>query len=717
MPLGRPGRRSPGNLTRRCASPFGWRVRLVAAVLAGAVGCAELPTAPPRYAGSAACGECHPSAVDAWRGSLHARAALPADRAQAPADGRPDGATLVLGHAAVEQFLVPARGGRLQAFPRGFDPVAREWFEIFPEAPPPDDWTHWTQPGATANSQCLECHMTGYEKGYDPAAGTYASRWDELGVGCEACHGPGIAHVTVRRAGRDAIDPYTSARSAMPGDDVCMPCHSLRVPIAAGYEPGQALADHFDVELLDHDGLYVDGQLRGEAYEWTGFAMSRMAAAGVGCGGCHDAHTGALYEPGNALCLRCHPAELASEVHTRHPPGPGAECVGCHMPEHVFMERDRRRDHSITRPDPRRSQAIGAPDACTVCHRDRDQEWAAERVDALWGSGEEERLAIRALAVLLEAGRNADPAATAPLVRLLDSEVDWVRRASIARFLAPMSDRTDVVVALTRATRDENPFVAAAAVRSLGDARPPPSVDVLVDAARHPTRLVRLEAAFALASHRIDGLEPVARQVVRPAWESWLDSQRVMAELPEAHFNEALFWEAREEPAEAEAAYRRAIARWSADETPRQNLAMLLLTANRPHDAERELRAILERTPEYPPALVGLGLVYRSQERWKEAADAFERCVRVAPGYPHAALRLGEARLAAGDEDAALAAYEIATNDPESRREALRELVRIAYRRQDRALADRWLPEALLADPGTAADPAVREALGVGPGS
>jgi hypothetical protein len=233
------------------------------------------------YVGTPACAGCHAAEYAVWSQSLHAKAAAPASPAHSVAawDGRPvvarsttatptrqrdglrfeaiDGGdaravALILGRRAVEQHLVPGTRGRLQAFPLAFDPSAQEWFDVFPAAPQAADWAHWEQPGATANSQCLECHVTGFEKGYDVALDGYATRWTELGVGCEACHGPGARHVAAHRGDGSATDPYsTSALLAHRSMDPCMPCHALRVPLTEHYVPGEPLADHFDVELLD----------------------------------------------------------------------------------------------------------------------------------------------------------------------------------------------------------------------------------------------------------------------------------------------------------------------------------------------------------------------------------------------------------------------------------------------------------------------------------
>ncbi len=50
------------------------------------------------------------------------------------------------------------------------------------------------------NARCAECHATGFVKNYDARARAYDSRQAEIGVGCEACHRPGEAHVAWAKA-------------------------------------------------------------------------------------------------------------------------------------------------------------------------------------------------------------------------------------------------------------------------------------------------------------------------------------------------------------------------------------------------------------------------------------------------------------------------------------------------------------------------------------
>jgi predicted CXXCH cytochrome family protein len=714
-----------------------WGAALVVATAVAS----QAEAAPTRqYAGSQHCAACHRAEYDAWAGSLHAAAARIATPTAvgAPFDGRwVSGASasavarrignrlaleshpvgLVLGRAAVEQFLLPMRGGRWQAFPIAYDPAGREWFDVFPEGPGPDAWNHWTNPGATANGLCLDCHVTGFSKGYDAAADSYATRWAELGVGCEACHGPGVEHAEEAGAGVTPPLPYGRLVSPGPAVAVCAPCHALRLPLTDAYNAGDPLPDHFDFELLDSDAFAADGRVRAEAYEWTSYRTSRMAAAGVTCGACHDPHAGTLRAGGNDLCLRCHVPDLASPAHTHHPPASdGARCVGCHMPEVVFMERDRRRDHALSRPDPIRAATIGAPDACTGCHAGEAPSWVRERFEAWYGEGTRVLRTQRALATLLEAGRRGDVESAVPLARLLGSGLDEVWRASAGRVLGRMQDLpVEAIEGLRAATEDQSAFVRAAAVRALGEVEDPGARPALVRAAEDPRRLVRFEAAFALRDADVSALPASERPVVERVFAEWVTGQAPLADRPEVRFNEGVFWTSRGDVRRAEAAYRTAIRLWADDPAPRQNLAMLLAGAGRTADAVAELHEVLARRPAWPPASFALGVVYAGVEQWPKAIRAFEACLEADASYPEAAYRLGLAHRGAGNEQEAIAAFERAAGDPMSRRDALRTLVRLHVERNDREAVMRWLPESLLADPAVASDPAVRGVLGVGP--
>ncbi|MCZ6771784.1 MAG: multiheme c-type cytochrome, partial [Proteobacteria bacterium] len=182
----------------------------------------------PYYVSSQACATCHADATAKWSDSHHAwawrapstqsvigdfgdtsfthngvttRFTRDGDKFLVETDG-PDGQSTTyrimgtVGVAALQQYIVETEPGRLQALDTVWDTERRRWFHLYPAQDlKAGDGLHWTGPYKNWNARCAECHATGFEKNYDPRTRTYLSRQAEIGVGCEACHGPGEAHL------------------------------------------------------------------------------------------------------------------------------------------------------------------------------------------------------------------------------------------------------------------------------------------------------------------------------------------------------------------------------------------------------------------------------------------------------------------------------------------------------------------------------------------
>ena len=101
----------------------------------------------------------------------------------------------------LQQYLVEFPDGRLQALSLAWDSRPEQqggqhWFHLYPnEEIKHDDVLHWTKLNQNWNFMCAECHSTGVHKNYSPASDSFATTWDEISVGCEACHGQGSRHV------------------------------------------------------------------------------------------------------------------------------------------------------------------------------------------------------------------------------------------------------------------------------------------------------------------------------------------------------------------------------------------------------------------------------------------------------------------------------------------------------------------------------------------
>ena len=613
-------------------------------------------SAPATYLGSAACGACHEAEYQSWLGSQHARAERELDpvldaAAFAPRDpiahgslesrvesaegqyrvltqgpdGQPAAFPVVraIGVEPLVQYLTEVRPGRLQVLALSYEPDTDEWFDVFGEEDRrPDEWGHWTGRGMVWNAQCADCHNTNLIKAYDAQTDRYQTRCDELGVGCEACHGPGSEHA--RAYAPDG--PGASARSLLPWPDLsaqidtCGSCHARRAELRETFVPGESMLSAFLPELPGHsEAWYPDGQVREEDYVYTSFLTSRMYQRGVGCLDCHEPHGGGLRDRGNALCLRCHAmpqgevAPIEPERHAHHDPTqPGGQCIECHMPSTLYMQRDARRDHGFTIPDPALTLEAGVPNACNRCHSDQSASWAAGFVKEWYGvqprpSAQRARLMVSA--------RAGDERAPASLVGALASEAHPTWRAIFCGLLEPWSELPFVGQMLTRSLRDESPLVRSYAVRALRNAGPAVR-PALAAACSDPVRAVRVGAALASAA----GLDLGSR-----AGRELLEVFAQTADQPSGLAIESDFRLARGEVERAIELLQRAES-WdpNAPALPRM-LALALDAAGRPAQAAVACERACALDPLDPESWYALGLARGAAEDLTGAAEAIER--------------------------------------------------------------------------------------------
>ncbi|MFV1988386.1 MAG: tetratricopeptide repeat protein [Gemmatimonadota bacterium] len=610
----------------------------------------------------------------------------------------PDGAVgeyevaYTFGVEPLQQYLISFPGGRYQALDVAWDarPEAdggQRWFHLYPDDPPaPGDPLHWTGLDQTWNYQCAECHSTNLERNYDAATDVYSTTWSEIDVSCEACHGPGSAHVRwAEVAGPDArIEPGVGGGGILrlgskdgagwtfaPGESIarrtvalssrtqietCARCHSRRGVISGDYAAGEPILDSHRVSLLDEGLYHADGQIQDEVYVYGSFLQSRMYRAGVTCTDCHDPHTAELKAEGNALCGGCHlPTVYDTPDHTLHPiDAEGAQCVDCHMPATTYMIVDPRRDHGFRIPRPDLSADIGAPDACTGCHTDQTQRWAADILANRFGVDSTRARYGRTI----HAARRGDPRIAGALSSLVtDSTESAMVRATAASLLGRIAGPT-TGRALRAALRDPSPLVRLGALQSLDGAAIAEhwrSAYALLD---DPIRAVRLEAGRRLAMVPADALTPPEADAVARGVEAFLESQLVNAERPEAYLNIAATRAARGSPAEALEALETALLRDPAFVPAYVNLADLFRAMGVDSQVEATLRQGLEIVPDDPSLLHALGLTLTRRRQMDEAVDLLARAAELAPETARYGYVYGIALNSIGDVDGAVAALE-----------------------------------------------------------
>lgn len=646
---------------------------------------------PAHFVGSDACASCHRSQHADWLHSQH-QAAMQ-EPTVASVLGRFDGATFekggaatvfsrkdgkflirtegpdgkqgdfavryVFGVAPLQQYLVELPGGRLQAFGIAWDSRPAEqggqrWFDLYPDRRlAASDPLHWAGIDQNWNYQCAWCHSTNLRKNYDPASGAFATSFSEISVGCEACHGPASNHlawaagpsspganrgfaVSLARGGATwrAEGGATAVRTGPPASErealVCAGCHARRQQFSDDPLAAARFYDAFRPVTMEAGLYHIDGQQRDEVYNFGSFMQSRMHGEGVTCSDCHNPHSGKLRLAGNAVCGQCHAAAaFNAPAHHHHASGSaGAQCANCHMPTTTYMGVDARHDHSFRIPRPDRTASLATPNACNKCHADKSAAWAVEALKS-WGAGS--RPGAQSFAEAFQLADANAPGAQAALMRIVaDVGQSAIARASALQRLS-QSPTAAALQAARTALSDKDPMARAAAVAVFANADAATRRGALAPLLSDETRLVRMDAARALAGDAEPGFSEGERAAFEKALAEYEAAQRFNAERPESQANLGALNLARGKNDAARAAYEKALALDPTFAPAAISLADILRSGGDEAGAEAVLRKSLARNPDSGALAHALGLSLIRQKRLGEAMASLDQAARLAP--------------------------------------------------------------------------------------
>lgn len=337
-------------------------------------------------------------------------------------------------------WITSDRTGELWQFPWRYHIGEDRWVhrnDVFLQPPDKPELSHFR----TWNHQCIHCHNAGGEPGLGkPPMNLFSNtRVGEIGIACEACHGPAETHVNKYRnpgqrlqqriasdSNHDVVNPAKS--SPRMASQVCGQCHSHMVhhdhdrigaqqflKTGLAYRPGKDL-DRFARFLTLDDGytgnehrFWADGNCRSGGREYNGLLASpcyRIPAANtaantaqqhqLSCLSCHSMHNAPPNDQlkpsatSNSSCTACHPKfrqPEALQAHTHHQPsGHGSQCYNCHMPHTSYALFKAIRSHQIDSPRVTPTGPHTRPNACNLCHLDQTLLWTRDALKENWGN-------------------------------------------------------------------------------------------------------------------------------------------------------------------------------------------------------------------------------------------------------------------------------------------------------------------------------------------
>ena len=140
---------------------------------------------------------------------------------------------------------------------------------------------------------CADCHSTNLHKEFDFSTQTFATKYSEINVACESCHGPGRDHVEHAKSGKGWVGVADFALVDVNSTNVaqiesCAKCHARRSMVSPYHHAGNEFLDHFLPEVtqpwspeMQAPTYHVDGQIDDEVYVYGSYIQSKMFHQGV----------------------------------------------------------------------------------------------------------------------------------------------------------------------------------------------------------------------------------------------------------------------------------------------------------------------------------------------------------------------------------------------------------------------------------------------------
>lgn len=331
------------------------------------------PEPTSTYVGSEKCKTCHIDKYNDWKTAGHPYKLLTPEEAKAFGLPFPDGYTendiyLVIGgwgwksrYIDTNGYIITKTGpNRSINGSNQYNLATKQWVDYLA--------------GEVKKYDCGNCHTTGYSlAGSQDNKPGIVGTWEEKGIGCEACHGPGSVHVD--RGGGIGVGIIKNDSSA-----ICGNCHtrgkdSTKIMSKGGF--------------VEHHEQYPE------------FLNSPHNV--LTCVSCHDphkpVHVGATNPTEGAgiktQCSTCH-AQQSSDFNGSTMQKEGVKCIDCHMPkigksavgdaakfqgdvrEHLFKINTDPNAMMFSEDGKFAMGYLTLEWTCLGCHNDRDKAWAAQ---------------------------------------------------------------------------------------------------------------------------------------------------------------------------------------------------------------------------------------------------------------------------------------------------------------------------------------------------
>ena len=375
------------------------------------------------YVGSWECQECHEGIYRQWSRTPHARMLRNALKDPDAVEATDFGPSIpfeqkdiyfTIGSHWIQKYLT-LLGGQFYVLPKYWNIAEEKW----------EPYSIWNWNEQPYPLYCNGCHAVGFDM--------QTRSYREESIGCEACHGPGEAHMDSDGDPEKIVNPGNLDKKRR--DMICEACHTdgkdkktQSFPFPVGFVPGEDIDDYFTEFFMPKPkskGWYWGTMDYSERHRmflfWAnkfyatdracdvcGFdrgitvTETRTMSRSEYCGTCHrkiyrEYKEHAFHTEEQAECDNCHIPTVVKggreySIHDHkfdfsRPPIPCAECHGEEMTGQEAPEAS----HQFNFRPVKIQENLSTEQACARCHEGKDMTWIRSGVARIQEEGFEAR--------------------------------------------------------------------------------------------------------------------------------------------------------------------------------------------------------------------------------------------------------------------------------------------------------------------------------------
>jgi tetratricopeptide (TPR) repeat protein len=289
-------------------------------------------------------------------------------------------------------------------------------------------------------------------------------------------------------------------------------------------------------------------------------------------------------------------------------------------------------------PAPAATLAYKSPNACNICHKDKDAKWS-DRFVRQWRSRDYQAPVLKR-AALIDAARKRDWSKLPDMLAYIRSkDRDEVVATSLIRLISPVQDQK-VLATLMTAAKDPSPLMRAAAVQALGLNPAAESLQTLIEATGDAYRLVRVRAAAGVAAFPPMEVPGAYQEQLKKANQEYIVSITARPDQWTSRYNMGNYQLSRGQIPEAVAAFLAALNLEPQAVMAMVNLSIALARNGESAKAEQTLRQAIKLSPDNAAANFNMGLLKAEKNEPRQAENHLKIALKTDPRMAQAAYNL-----------------------------------------------------------------------------